>query len=618
MAEERERPRAARGGRRDGGCAPRDTPRQPCEVQHPSEEATQERHETLGQRQAANVRLGVAPRLAGATRQPRAHATGAREEPASRGCGTLFCRVEHAQPDLLGTGEVAGSQQLERRLHLGHAHLVQAARRGRRAEERERSERQHGHGDERERQEHGQQRGALGGKGGSGFGRLALRKLAPEQASGHSKLRPASANPPLGPRWPATSGVCSARVLAEKRSFSHLSHLRPSQGIEGRNAAAARGGGRLSTRMVSSRRHCARRRSPRGRCRPLVRIFGRGENRARARIHAAHSRGQRPSSLLDARIHLNPSSPLLKQFNKSSWCEEIHSLHRWSGAAPSRTACAVARAQRASACGPRRGLGLLRAAGDPDAPRSPAQTTNAVLCVLGSRCLFGRMAAVGRGWGEVRRPGSLRRTRCGGRRGAALPDPPSCRFLDCHNPTKEGLYELKQLENPARCVEEHAHAHAPGSASASSPSPSGGAVTFGATMLMGCRFTSPIGVPAGSSVTDRSGASGGAESRHSKAGAAVEAPMRPEAALLPMRPEPRRGSTPAAVLESNTTRTPACGHAAALRRRSYREIVSSCSPGVLATRALPPTSLSAGSAGAASSVTSKACSSCPSCSSRSS
>ena len=130
-------------------------------------------------------------------------------------------------------------------------------------------------------------------------------------------------------------------------------------------------------------------------------------------------------------------------------------------------------------------------------PRHKPQT---LCCVLGSRCAFGWRPWVGRGQAPRLR---LRRTQCGGRRGAALPDPPSCRFLDCHNPTKEGLYELKQLENPARCVEKHAHAHAPGSASASSPSPSGGAVTFGATMLMGCRFTSPIGVPAGSSVTDR-------------------------------------------------------------------------------------------------------------------
>ena len=43
---------------------------------------------------------------------------------------------------------------------------------------------------------------------------LALRRLlpAPDRAPGCSRLRPASANPPLT-RWPATSGVFSAQVL---------------------------------------------------------------------------------------------------------------------------------------------------------------------------------------------------------------------------------------------------------------------------------------------------------------------------------------------------------------------------------------------------------------------
>ena len=37
------------------------------------------------------------------------------------------------------------------------------------------------------------------------FGQLALRRplSAPDRASGYPELRPASANQPLGPRWPA-------------------------------------------------------------------------------------------------------------------------------------------------------------------------------------------------------------------------------------------------------------------------------------------------------------------------------------------------------------------------------------------------------------------------------
>ena len=66
--------------------------------------------------------------------------------------------------------------------------------------------------------------------------------------------------------------------------------------------------------------------------------------------------------------------------------------------------------------------------------------------------------------------------------------------------------------------------------------------------------------------------------------AAVETEPRPDALYMPVE----------AAVPSNT-RTPSVGQAAALRRRSYSEIVSSWSPGVLATSALPPTSLRLGS-----------------------
>ena len=48
---------------------------------------------------------------------------------------------------------------------------------------------------------------------GSAFGQPALRRLpsAPDHASGCPKLRPASANPPHWPRWPAVQAVVSTR-----------------------------------------------------------------------------------------------------------------------------------------------------------------------------------------------------------------------------------------------------------------------------------------------------------------------------------------------------------------------------------------------------------------------
>ena len=52
---------------------------------------------------------------------------------------------------------------------------------------------------------HGTARHPCRDQAGAGFGQLALRRLlsAPEHASGCPKLRPASANRPLVPRWPA-------------------------------------------------------------------------------------------------------------------------------------------------------------------------------------------------------------------------------------------------------------------------------------------------------------------------------------------------------------------------------------------------------------------------------
>ena len=48
-----------------------------------------------------------------------------------------------------------------------------------------------------------------GKQGGSDLGQLALRRPlpVPERASGCPELRPASANQPLGPRWPAISAL---------------------------------------------------------------------------------------------------------------------------------------------------------------------------------------------------------------------------------------------------------------------------------------------------------------------------------------------------------------------------------------------------------------------------
>ena len=50
-----------------------------------------------------------------------------------------------------------------------------------------------------------------GKQGGSDLGQLALRRppSAPDRASGYPELRPASANRPLGPRWPAISVLFS-------------------------------------------------------------------------------------------------------------------------------------------------------------------------------------------------------------------------------------------------------------------------------------------------------------------------------------------------------------------------------------------------------------------------
>ena len=61
-------------------------------------------------------------------------------------------------------------------------------------------------------------------KAGSGFGRLALRRplSATEHVPGCPRLRPASADQPLGPRWPATPGwwLSTAAPRCERlRSF---------------------------------------------------------------------------------------------------------------------------------------------------------------------------------------------------------------------------------------------------------------------------------------------------------------------------------------------------------------------------------------------------------------
>ena len=63
-----------------------------------------------------------------------------------------------------------------------------------------------------------------GTQGGSELGQLALRRLvsAPGHASGCPTLRPASANQPLEPRRPATSGLLSTWVLA--RTGGGLEH----------------------------------------------------------------------------------------------------------------------------------------------------------------------------------------------------------------------------------------------------------------------------------------------------------------------------------------------------------------------------------------------------------
>ena len=63
-------------------------------------------------------------------------------------------------------------------------------------------------------------------QGGAGFGQLALRRLlsAPDRASGGPELRPASANQPLGPRWPATSGLVSTWSCTGWRATDRRRH----------------------------------------------------------------------------------------------------------------------------------------------------------------------------------------------------------------------------------------------------------------------------------------------------------------------------------------------------------------------------------------------------------
>ena len=73
----------------------------------------------------------------------------------------------------------------------------------------------------------------VGNQAGSGLGPLALRRLpsAPEHASGGPKLRPASANQPLVPHWPAIQALLST-------SCSTVSSRRASGLLGSSNAAA--------------------------------------------------------------------------------------------------------------------------------------------------------------------------------------------------------------------------------------------------------------------------------------------------------------------------------------------------------------------------------------------
>ena len=71
----------------------------------------------------------------------------------------------------------------------------------------------------------------VGNQAGSGLGQLALRRLpsAPEHASGGPKLRPASANQPLVPHWPAIQALLST-------SCSTVSSRRASGGVHDADA----------------------------------------------------------------------------------------------------------------------------------------------------------------------------------------------------------------------------------------------------------------------------------------------------------------------------------------------------------------------------------------------
>ena len=73
----------------------------------------------------------------------------------------------------------------------------------------------------------------VGNQAGSGLGPLALRRLPspPEHASGGPKLRPASANQPLVPHWPAIQALLST-------SCSTVSSRRASGLLGSSNAAA--------------------------------------------------------------------------------------------------------------------------------------------------------------------------------------------------------------------------------------------------------------------------------------------------------------------------------------------------------------------------------------------
>ncbi len=76
------------------------------------------------------------------------------------------------------------------------------------------------------------------------FGQLPVRRLlsAPEHASGCPKLRPASANQPLGPRWPAIQALLltQARAAQPLLERSLPARARALRGVRGRLLLAAR------------------------------------------------------------------------------------------------------------------------------------------------------------------------------------------------------------------------------------------------------------------------------------------------------------------------------------------------------------------------------------------